>query len=162
FDEQLGVEPSQELRALEQAILRQNFPPLTLPAMNRRQPDGIETTNAAFAAALELGDAKAASAAYTDNARLLPPEAELFEGRGAIEAFGRAEIDAGLMRIQIETLLLERHECLAYEIGRYSVRLRPDGEDDAVNRGKYLLVHERQPDGSWRRAVEMFNPEKVP
>ena len=52
----------------------------------------------AFVRALESGDAKAASASYAPDARLLAPSAELFRGRAAIERFWMAGLDAGSRR----------------------------------------------------------------
>lgn len=122
----------------------------------------IDATRAAFVSALESGDARAASALYTHDARLLPPSAELLQGREAIEAFWQAGIDAGISAVELETLLLERHEPVAYEISRYALRLRPPEGGTLVDRGKYVLLHRRLADGSWRRAVEMFSPDGPP
>jgi uncharacterized protein (TIGR02246 family) len=119
----------------------------------------IAETSAAFVAALNEGDAKAACAVYADDARLLAPSAELMHGREAIEAFWRAGLEAGVAEVELETLELERHDGMAYEIGRYALWLRPLNDAAVVDRGRYVLVHERQQDGSWRRAVEMFNPD---
>jgi ketosteroid isomerase-like protein len=119
----------------------------------------IAETSAAFVAALKDGDAKAACIAYADDARLLAPSAEVMRGREAIEAFWRAGLDSGIAEVELETLELERHDGLAYEIGRYALWLRPLNDAAVVDRGNYVLVHERQGDGSWRRAVEMFNPD---
>jgi ketosteroid isomerase-like protein len=113
----------------------------------------------AFLGALEDGDARAASASYTLDARLLAPSAELFRGRDAIERFWRAGVDTGLVEMQFETLELVRLDGLAYEIGRYRLGLRPSDGVPVVDRGKYVRVHERQADGTWLWAVEMFNPE---
>src|SRR5687767_14545333 len=120
----------------------------------------IAETSAAFVAALRDGDAKAACAVYADDARLLAPSAELMLGREAIESFWRAGLEAGISEVELETLELERHDGLAYEIGRYALWLRPPNDAAVVDRGKYVLVHERQQDGSWRRAVEMFKDRK--
>jgi hypothetical protein len=91
-----------------------------------------------------------------------PPPAELIEGREAIEAFWQAGLEAGVSEVEFEALELERQDGLAYEIGRYSLRLEPADGGTVVDRGKYVLVHERQEDGSWQWAVEMFNPEAPP
>jgi uncharacterized protein (TIGR02246 family) len=128
-----------------------------------RQPnEAIAAARAAFVAALRRGDAKAAATLYTDDATLLPPTAELIQGREAIEGFWRVGLDAGVAEIELETLELGREDGLAYEIGRYALRLQPVDEGAVVDRGKYVLVHERQADGRWRRAVEMFNPDAPP
>jgi len=116
-------------------------------------------TRDAFVAALEGGNAKAAADVYADDARLLAPSAELLQGREAIEAFWRAGLEAGISEVELESLELERRDGLAYEIGRYTLQLEPAEGGTVVDRGNYLLVHERQEDGSWRWAVEMFNPD---
>jgi ketosteroid isomerase-like protein len=122
----------------------------------------ISKTRATFVAALRDGDAAAASAIYADDAKLLAPSAELVQGRDAIEAFWRAGVDAGLRDVELEALELDVQGRLAYEIGCYALRLEPADGQPVVDRGKYLLVHERQQDGSWRWAVEMFNPDMPP
>ena len=135
--------------------------------MDGRRHDGrldeaLAKARAAFVAALRRGDAKAASAVYAEDARLLAPSAERMEGRPAIEAFWRAGIETGVAEVELEALELERHDSIAYEIGRYALRLRPLEGSTVVDRGKYVLVHARQPDGTWLRAVETFNPDAPP
>jgi ketosteroid isomerase-like protein len=118
----------------------------------------IRRAQDAFVAALEDGDATAASASYTPDARLLAPSAELFRGRPAIERFWRAGVDTGIAQVRLETLELVRRYGLAYEIGRYAHGLRPSDGAPIVDRGTFVRVHERQADGSWLWALEMFNP----
>lgn len=121
--------------------------------------EAIAQTRAAFVSAVCCGDATAAAAVYADGARLLAPSAELIQGREDIAAFWQAGIDAGISRVELEALQLERHGRVAYEVGRYALRLELAEGATVVDRGKYALVHERQPDGSWLRAVETFNPD---
>jgi len=122
----------------------------------------IETARAGFVAALRSGDAKAASAVYAEGAKLLAPAADVIEGRDAIEAFWREGLEAGVFDVELVMLDLEQGNRLAYEIGRYALRSRPSDGGPVIDAGKYLLVHQRQRDGSWRRAVEMFNPDAPP
>lgn len=122
----------------------------------------IGETRAAFVAALRAGDPVAAASVYTEQARLVPPWAELLRGRAAIQAFWRAGIGAGISDAALDPLSLDRHGGFAYELGRYGLWLRDDDGAIVVDRGTYLLVHERQADESWRWAVEMFNPEPPP
>ena len=122
----------------------------------------IGASRAAFAAALRGGDAAAAAAVYSDDARLLPPSARPLKGREAITAFWRAGVEAGISDVELDALELERVDGLAYEIGRYALQLEPAEGGTVVDRGNYLVVHERQEDGSWRWAVEMFNPDSTP
>jgi ketosteroid isomerase-like protein len=124
--------------------------------------EAIAKTRAEFVAALLSGDAAAASAVYADDAQLLAPSAELIAGREGIAAFWRAGLDAGIAGVELEELTLDGGESVAWEIGSYALRLDPAEGGPVVDRGKYVLVHERQEDGSWRRAVEMFNPDAPP
>ena len=122
----------------------------------------IARTKDDFVAALRNGDAVAASAIYADDAQLLAPSAELFAGRDAITAFWRAGLEAGVSEVEFEALQLDREGGFAFEIGRYAFRLEAVDGGTVVDRGKYVLVHRRQEDGSWRRVVEMFNPDAPP
>jgi ketosteroid isomerase-like protein len=132
------------------------------PAQTDPFDDAIATTRAAFVEALARGDATAAAAVYTDRARLLPPAAEAMEGRDAIEAFWKAGIESGVSEVELETMAFDSRGSLAYEIGRYALRLRDVNGGTVVDCGKYVLVHQRQLDGTWRRAVEMFSPDMPP
>jgi uncharacterized protein (TIGR02246 family) len=125
-----------------------------------RLVEAIAETRAAFTEALRRGDAAAAAAVYAQRATLLAPSAALISGRKPIEAFWDAGIAAGITDVELEPLELRRHDGVACEIGRYGLRLDPGDGGSVLERGKYVLVHERQSDGSWRRAVEMFNPKQ--
>jgi uncharacterized protein (TIGR02246 family) len=114
----------------------------------------------AFARAVSDGDAKAAASVYAGGARLLAPSAELIEGREAIEAFWQAGMDAGVDQIELRAIEIHAVEQMAYEHGEYVLRLQPGVDRPVVDHGRYVVVLEQGADGSWRRALEMFNPEK--
>jgi ketosteroid isomerase-like protein len=129
---------------------------------NRRSDEAsIAEGQATFVAALSCGDAAAVARLYADDAKLLAPSAELFEGRGAIESFWRAGVEAGVRGLELETIELGGGDSLVYEIGSYALSVEAE-EGAVVDCGKYVLVHERQGDGVWLRAVEMFNPDAPP
>ena len=119
----------------------------------------IAETHATFGAALARGDAIEAATAYAVRGRLLPPSAVLLRGRRAIEAFWRAGLDAGPLDVVFQSLELASHDAVACEIGIYTIRMTPPDGVPIVDRGKYVLVHERGPEGTWLRAIHMFNPE---
>lgn len=122
----------------------------------------IAETRAAFGSALQRGDAAAASGHYTEGAKLLAPSSEPIRGRTEIEAFWKAGVEAGLSEIELEALAVESRDRIVFETGRYALRVRPADGSTVVDRGTYVLVHERQEDGRWRRALEMLNPETGP
>ena len=117
--------------------------------------DGIRKSTTALADALARGDAAGAAALYADDGRLLTPAAELITGRRQIEAYWREGIGFGLSSLELETLDVQVVGGVAVEIGRYTLAVRD--ESDA---GKYVVLHRQQPDGTWRRAVDVFNPDE--
>jgi uncharacterized protein (TIGR02246 family) len=119
----------------------------------------IAAARATFVVALKEGDAAAAAVVYCDDASLLPPSADLVKGRAAIAAFWHAGVGAGISEVELDAVELRGDHGLAYEIGRYALRLEPADGGSIVDRGRYLLVHAQQADGSWRRAAEMFTPD---
>jgi ketosteroid isomerase-like protein len=126
--------------------------------------EGIATARAGFLTALRRGDAGSAAEFYTVDARLLAPSAVVVVGPAAIARYWQAGLEAGVegLELECEQIELEPSGGLAYEIGRYVMRMRPLEGAVVVDRGRYLLVHRREPDGSWRRAVETFNPDGSP
>ena len=118
--------------------------------------------NERFVAGIRSQDPSTASSGYAQNARLLAPSADLIEGRQGIESFWRAGLDAGIRDVSRVPVRIEAHGSVAFEIGRYAIRLRPPDGGCVVDRGSYLLVHERSAMGDWSWTLEMFTPEGTP
>ena len=119
--------------------------------------DGFREGGAELAAALARGDASGAAALYCDDGWLLAAAAGLISGRDEIEAFWREGIGFGLSGIELEALDVQVVDGIAIELGRYTLAIR-----DVSDAGKYLVLHRRQPDGTWRRVVDVFNPDDPP
>jgi ketosteroid isomerase-like protein len=113
----------------------------------------------AFADALARGSAADAAALYAEDGKLLTPTARLIEGRRQIEAYWQAGLAIGLSSIELEPDECETGLEVAVEVGRYALTLAVDGRSPAVDRGKYVVLYRRAADGSWCRAVDVFNPD---
>lgn len=122
----------------------------------------VDALNAAFVQGLEQGDAAAMAAVYEPDGRLLPPNTEPQQGRAAIEAFWKAVMDSGIHGGLLETQTLDERDDLAVEVGQYTLRTAAGGGGEVADVGKYVVVHRRQPDGSWRYAVDIFNSNRPP
>ena len=121
--------------------------------------DNIRTSAGRLADALLRGDADAVGALYTDDCRLLTPQAEVVCGRWQIEAYWRTGIAVGLAGVELVTTELEVGRDTAVEIGRYRIEVAADGGAALTDAGRYVVFHRRQADGSWLRAVDVFNPD---
>ncbi len=120
--------------------------------------DPIAVYRATFADALRRGDAGVAASVYASNAHLLAPSSAPLIGREQIRAYWQAGLDAGVAELTFTVANTAQNDGFAYECGRYSIRVEPAEGSQVVERGHYVQVYQRQADGSWQRAVEIFSP----
>jgi ketosteroid isomerase-like protein len=118
----------------------------------------IAAVRAAFVQALCDGDGSALAELYDEDARLLAPEAGPLRGRRDAAAFWQAGVDSGITGVDLAPDDVEIMPTVAWEVGRYVLRLQSQRGDPFEDHGRYLLVY-RLDAGSWRRAAEMFAPE---
>jgi ketosteroid isomerase-like protein len=111
----------------------------------------IEAGERAWLAAFNGGDASGVAALYAQNARLMPPNAEILDGRGAIEPFIKGFVQTGA-KLSFELLTVHETPAMCVAIGRYILDI-PGAPQD---RGKYVEVWTSQPEG-WRIVDDMFN-----
>jgi ketosteroid isomerase-like protein len=119
----------------------------------------IDQGRSAFADALRRGDAAAAASIYAVDATLLAPAVDVVRGRAAIERFWRTGVDTGITEVELAALDVQRSGELAFEVGRYTLRVAPEVGAPVVDRGRYLIVHRLDPAGRWLRAAEMFSSD---
>lgn len=102
--------------------------------------------------ALNSGDVEAVAALYSDDARLLPPNAELAQGRAAVAAEFAAMVAAGLT-IDLENVDAVVAGDVGYKVGTYTLQA-PGGV--TVDHGKYIDVW-RKVDGQWKITDDIWN-----
>ncbi len=103
-------------------------------------------------------------ASFTDDARVLAPDIPMAEGWEASRAvFAKLEALPGYsLKWSPAIADVGAAADLGYTIGTYHMQL-PDGDGNTVEiDGKYLSLWKRQPDGSWKIAVDMFNSDGPP
>ncbi len=126
-------------------------------ALDRAQlQEAIEAVNAQFMEAVRAGAATAVAAFYTEDATLLPPEAEMVQGLPAVQEVWAAGFAEGGFTLNLSTVSVDGAGEFAYEIGTWSMPIG-EGEGGAVEQGKYLVVWKRGADGSWKLHAEIWN-----
>jgi uncharacterized protein (TIGR02246 family) len=116
----------------------------------------IDALNAAFVQGVEEHDAGKIAACYAPDAQLLAPGSQPLTG-GAIEQFWRSLLDAGVEGGTLKTLSLEEDGDRAIEVGHYEMR----AGGQLADTGNYVVVHRRQPDGSWKLGIDIFNSDRA-
>jgi uncharacterized protein (TIGR02246 family) len=127
------------------------------PAKDGAVRAAIEKQNAAFSAAFARGDAAALAAAYTDDAIVLPPDAEMVRGKAGIEALWKGLISAGAKSLALTTVDVQSSGALAVETGTGILKIQPSGAAEQTQSAKYVVVWKRQADGSWKLHRDMWN-----
>ncbi len=113
----------------------------------------LRSANDNFESAFAQGDSARLANFYTDNAMLLPTEADFVKGKKAIGDFWQGAMDTGIKGIKLEILEVEQHGDSAIDIGLYTLR----GEDDQIlDEGKYLVVWKNE-GGSRKLDRDMWN-----
>jgi uncharacterized protein (TIGR02246 family) len=113
----------------------------------------IDEANRKFGAAIASKDYAGMAAFYTEDAKVLPPDAPIVSGRKAIEEFWRTAANAlGLTDATVNTLDLEIAGDTAYEIGEADLKL-----SSGQAKVKYLLVWLRGRDGQWYVHRDIWN-----
>jgi ketosteroid isomerase-like protein len=102
-------------------------------------------------------DAAALASLYADNARFMPPGMEPCEGRAQTQSAMQLLLDMGARSLDLEPLEVREADNLTVEYGRYRLGIQPAGSAAVTDVGKYLVIHERQADGTTKIAYDIFN-----
>ncbi|MFQ5817187.1 MAG: YybH family protein, partial [Terriglobia bacterium] len=128
-------------------------------AIEQAERDWLEATNKKG----EEGAAGYASFAAED-AVWLPPNAGRIDGRDSVRAFALPYTQAqefsvtwGATRVEVSAA-----GDLAYSMGTYAYSLK-DAEGNAVSdEGKRVSIWKKQPDGTWKVVIGIFNSDLPP
>ena len=113
----------------------------------------VEEGNRKFGAAVERKNYPELATLYTNDAKVLAPDAPIVTGRKAIEDFWREAAGAlGLVGATLKTLDLEVAGDTAYEVGQAALKLSSGGATV-----KYMVVWRRGDDGAWRLHRDIWN-----
>jgi uncharacterized protein (TIGR02246 family) len=117
----------------------------------------VDAVAHAFHDGVASRDAAALASLYAENGRFLPPGMEPCEGRTQIQSAMQQLLDMGASSLDLEPLDVREAGNLTIEYGRYTLRIEPKGNEAVTDVGKYLVVHERQADGSTKIVDDIFN-----
>lgn len=120
----------------------------------------IEANAKNFVAAFNRGDAAGVAEIYAVDAKLLPPNGPIVEGRQAIQTFWANAISAGLKIPSITPVDVVASGNLAVDRGTYASTVPAAGGGTTAEAGKYVVVWKRQ-GRSWKIAYDIWNSDKA-
>jgi len=120
----------------------------------------IEEANAKFLAAMKGGDAKAAASNYSEDAIVMMPGEPAWKGRAAI----LNGLDGFLKAMTMKEGATHTEDVMvggsmAVETGTFEWTLQPKSGAAVKDKGKYLTVWRRQPDGTWKIVRDINNTD---
>ena len=128
------------------------------PVMDLAQVrQAIEEANVKFGEAVRMGDAAGLASLYTEDARILPPNSEMIQGREGIEAYWDGGFQMGIKDIVLTTVDVMGMGDMVCEIGKAVVSIQPEGMDAIEDMAKYLVVWKKDMDGTWKLHVDIWN-----
>ena len=115
--------------------------------------------NGQYMAAYNGKDAAAVASLHTEDVVVLPPNLEMMKGREAVQDAIAAEINAGATDLALTTLDVYGSGDLAYEIGRYALKVKQDEQILMQDSGKYIVVWEQVSKDNWLIKVDIWNTD---
>ncbi len=143
---------------------------LTLSCAPPQQPasDTHATDEAAIRAA-EMTWSKVAAAKqvdatvayYADDATVLAPNAPMASNKQSIrktwtDMFATPGYS---MSRQVKKVEIARYGDIGYSVGTYQMGMHDPKGNPMTDRGKYATVWRKQPDGTWKAIVDIFNTD---
>ena len=125
----------------------------------------IESINKEMAKNMIEGNYEAGLKNYASDAISLPNNSKMVQGIDAIKQSNQAMMQSGAKFKTFETKIMQVKSCgnQITEIGTYNMSMTiPGMATDYVDNGKYMTVWEKQPDGSLKIKMEMWNTDVNP
>ncbi len=129
-----------------------------VPVMDMAQVrQAVEEANVKFGEAVRMADAAALAGLYTEDARLLPPNSEMIEGKEGIEAFWGGGLQMGIKDAVLTTVDVLGMGDMVCEIGKYDLTIQPEGQEAIKDNGKYVVIWKKTMDGTWKLHIDIWN-----
>ncbi len=121
----------------------------------------IKTAHDAYSQTIISKDWAAHIAMHTEDAVVMPPNMPLIQGREAIQAWNEAS--PPITAFNLTCVEIDGRGGLAYVRGVYTLTMEPEGVPEPIQvTGKFLDILQKQEDGSWLIAVDIFNSDLPP
>ncbi len=122
----------------------------------------IRDTYAGCLKASQAMDIERVLSCWADDGSAFPPNAPIATGKEAIrpfysEWFANPGFALSSQQTKVE---VSRAGDLAYDVGAYELTLNDPQGKPVTDRGKFVHVWKKQPDGSWRVVVAIFNSDQ--
>ena len=132
----------------------------TPPRDTTAETTALNALRTQFQTAFNAGDADAVIRSYASDAVLMPSHHGQVTGAEAIRGFFAEFFGQMTPQLTLTSAELQIAGDWAFDRGTYSMTLTPNaGGAPIVDRGKYLVILHRQPDGAWKLTRDIDNSD---
>ena len=135
--------------------LNAQAPPAEYSATRQALWTEVRAVNDSMEAAFNRGDLERVSLFYADNARMRGAHSAEISGRTAITKFWTGIKNP--VRWKLDVVEVGAHRDFAYQKGRSHLTSRDDKGQERTYSSDFLVVWERQSDGSLRVIMDLWN-----
>jgi uncharacterized protein (TIGR02246 family) len=130
---------------------------------NHRDVEGIKELRGSYMSAQDRGDTEGCLTFWTDDGALMPPNEVAVVGKDALRSWYQAAFEQFKIDLKVTFDAVEVAGDWGFARGTYGGALVPKaGGQPIPDDGKYLEIHRRQPDGSWKFACHMWSSNSPP
>lgn len=120
----------------------------------------IATVREEYVEAENAGDVEGILATCAEDVVFIPPESPPVRGKDAAREFLGGFLDAFSVDLDLESESIVVDGDLGYDWGTVSGTMQPKGGDTQSLSNSYLIVFERDVDGSWLQSKHVWNGNK--
>ena len=132
-----------------------------MPDINELLPEdiiAIKELHQAWSPAIVEQDFDTLIGLYTEDAIVLPPNGPKVQGRAAVLEWMKTLPTIADANLTIEEI--DGYGDLAFVRGAYFMMIMPEGSPEPIqDRGKFIEIRRKQPDGSWLMYRDIFNTD---
>jgi len=147
-----GCQQGEEVAEEEKAV--QEEPKEVMALAQERQ--AIAEANIKFGEVFSSGDAAALASLYTEDAWLISQTGDMFKGREGVEAFWAGAFQMGMKEVVLTTVDVMRMDDMVGEFGKADLTIKPEGQDEIKDVGKYLVIWKKAADGTWKLYADIM------
>jgi uncharacterized protein (TIGR02246 family) len=129
-----------------------------MPAITDEVEQHISQIGQQWARHWNVGDLDKLIQAFAPDAVYMPPHHAAVHGRDAIHEYLKTPMQHGVGELTYEVTYIKHSGDLAYDVGRYSMSVPREGAK-RQDRGKYLTVWRRQPNGEWLIVADTWSSD---
>ena len=133
------------------------------PDTTEADVEAINSLREEFITVHNTNDAARLAELYSDDAVLMLPNEPARVGNQAVQSSFQGSFDQFTAELSLASDEVQVTADLAFDRGTYTIKLTPKSGGEVIeDNGKWIVILQKQPDGSWKIARDIGNSDNPP